>query len=204
MTTGIANNLKVDSRVLGPGILWGGMSIPSTNARTGIATVDGDGLYTPLLSDNASAYPIGATEGGATCTMKSASQDFYVDEILAPVDRKLQSVEMSISCDLIGIGDSVNSGLLLSGFGTYSTSSGYKQNQIGYATDSFTGICLIAPRRDDPTKVFVFHIYKAINDTGMAFGVNHKGLAKTPAMFKGYAITTRALTDQVGNFWWQI
>ncbi len=204
MTTGIANNLRIDSRVLGPGILWGGMSIPTAGARTGIATVDADGLYTPLLSDNASAYPIGATDAGSVCSLKPTSTDMFCDEILAPVDRKLQAVEMTITCNLLGLLDSVVTTLLLSGFGSYSTSSGYKQNTIGYATDSFTGICLIAPRRDDTTKVLVFHIYKAINDTGMVWGVNHKGLGNSPTTFKGYAITTRTLTDQVGNFWWQI
>jgi hypothetical protein len=204
MTTGTANNLRVSSRVLGPGIIWAGLAIPSAGARLSLATVDSDGLYTPLASENASAYALGATKDGAVATVKSTSNDYFVDEILAPVDRKLQMVEMSIKCSLIGIADDKVATFLTMGFGTYSTSSGYKQTTIGYTSDSFTSLALVAPLREDPTKCYIFHMYKAIAEGGLEIQFNHKDMAAAPTTIKGYAITTRALTDQIGNAWFQI
>jgi hypothetical protein len=204
MSTGTANNFRVSSRVMGPGIIWAGLSDLSASARMSVATVDADGLYTPLASEHAGAYAVGATKDGAVCMAKSTSQDYFVDEILAPVDRKLQTVEMSIQCSLVGLTDEKVTQLLMMGFGTYSTSSGYKQNTIGYTSDSFTGIALIAPLRADPTKVFVFHMYKAIAEGGIEVAINHKDMAAAKTTFKGYAVTTRALTDQIGNYWWVI
>lgn len=201
---GTANNFRLTGRVLGPGLLWGGLPVPSAGARLSLATIDADGFITPDATANPNAYPIGATKDGVTCTAKSTSSDYYADEILAPIDRKLQTVEMSIKASLYGIADGKISKLLTAGFGTYSTASGYEQNQIGYATDAFTGIALICPMREDPTKVFVFHMYKSINDSGFEFGVNHKDLGSSEAMFKAYAITTRTPSDSLGNYWWQI
>lgn len=204
MTVGIANNFRVSSRVLGPGIIWAGLAIPAAGARLTLATVDSDGLYTPLASENPSAYALGATKDGAVASAKSASQDYFVDEILAPVDRKLQSVEMMIKASLVGLTDEKVTQLLMMGFGTYSTSAGYKQNQIGFASDTFTSMALIAPLREDPTKTLVFHMYKAIAEGGIEIATNHKDMAASPTTFKGYAITTRATTDQIGNYWWAI
>ncbi len=202
MTTGTANNLRVVSRVLGPGILWAGLAIPSAGNRLTLASVDADGLYTPLASENGSAYAVGATKDGSVCTVKSTSQDYMIDEILAPVDRKLQTVEMSIKAALIGLADEKVTQLAMMGFGTYSTSTGYKQNTIGYTTDTFTSLALVAPLRETPTMCYIFHIYKAIAEGGMEIAVNHKDMAASPTVFKGYAITTRSLVDQIGNVWW--
>lgn len=204
MTVGTANNLRVASRILGPGIIWAGLSAVAASARMSIATVDTDGLYTPLASEHAGAYAVGGTKDGAVATIKSTSQDYFIDEVLAPIDRKLQMVEMAVKASLIGLADEKVTQLLMMGFGTYSTGAGYKQETIGYTFDSFTGMALIAPLREDPTKVLVFHMYKAIAEGGIEIQTNHKDMAAAPTTFKGYAVTTRALTDQIGNYWWQI
>lgn len=201
---GTANTFRVSSRILGPGIIWAGLAIPSASARLTIASVDSDGLYTPDATENPSAYALGATKDGSVASVKSTAQDYFVDEILAPVDRKLQVVEMSIKASLIGIADDKVATLLTRGFGTYATSSGYKQTTIGYTSDTFTSMAIIAPLREDSTKVYVFHMYKAIAEGGLEVQFNHKEMAAAPTVFKGYAITTRALTDQIGNAWWQI
>lgn len=201
MTIGIANNLRVASRVLGSGILWAGLATPVANARLTLATVDADGLYTPLLAENPTAYAVGATKDGTVASVKSTSQDYFVDEILAPIDRKLQMVEMSIKASLIGLTDPKVTQLLMQGFGTYSTGAGYNQNTIGYAAEAFTGMALIAPLREDPTKTFIFHMYKAISEGGIEIAANHKEMSASATTFKGYAIATRLLTDQIGNYW---
>jgi hypothetical protein len=201
---GTANNFRVTGRVLGPGILWGGLPVVSASARLTLATVDSDGFITPDATANPAAYPIGATKSGVVCEAKADRTDFYADEIMGPVDSKIQQVSMMIKADLYGIMDSVVSALVMAGFGTYSTASGYKQNTVGYVADAFTGIALIAPQREDPTKVFVFHMYKAICTSGLTINVNKSELAASPTEFRGYAISTRTPADQMGNYWWQI
>lgn len=201
---GTANNFRLTGRVLGPGILWAGLPVPSASARVTLASVDSDGFITPDATANPSAYAVGATKSGVKCVAKATRKDFQADEIYGDIDTRIETVEMSLAADVLGIADEKLSALALAGFGTYSTSSGYKQNTIGFGSDSFTGVALIAPMREDPTKVFVFHIYKAINTTGLDFSVTKTDLGVSSLMFKGYAITTRTPNDQLGNFWWQI
>jgi hypothetical protein len=201
---GTANNFRITGRILGPGILWGGLAIPSAGARLTLATVDSDGFITPDASANPSAYPIGATKSGVVCEAKAERKDFNADEINGAIDSKVQQVMMSLKADLYGLMDEKVSALVMAGFGSYSTSSGYKQNTVGYIADSFTSMALIAPQREDPTKVFIFHMYKAICTSGLTINVTKEDLAASTSEFKGYAITTRTPADMMGNYWWQI
>jgi hypothetical protein len=201
---GTANNFRLTGRVLGPGLLWGGLAVPAASARLTLATVDADGFITPDATANPNAYPIGATKDGVSVQAKATREDYFVDEIKPPIDTSLTQVEASITANIMGINDDKISVLLTAGFGTYSTAAGYKQNLLGFSTDVFTGIALIAPMREDPTKVFIFHLYKALNQSGVAWKTSKSGLSDTPAEFRGYAITTRTPSDQLGNWWWQI
>lgn len=201
---GTAVNLRTVGRILGPGILWGGLPVPSASARLTLATVDADGYITPDATANPSAYAIGATKGGVVLEAKSERTKFYADEVYGAIDSKVQQVSMMIKADLYGLMDDKVSALAMAGFGTYSTAAGYKQNTVGYVADAFTGIALIAPQREDPTKVFIFHVYKAICNSGITINVNKSELAASPTEFEGYAIATRTPADQMGNYWWQI
>lgn len=201
---GTANNFRLTGRVLGPGILWAGLPVPSASARLTLATVDADGFITPDAAANPAAYAVGATKSGVVCSAKAQRNKYFADEIAGAIDSKLQQVDMMIKADLYGLNDAKVSALVTAGFGSYSTSSGYAQNTIGYAVDSFTGVALIAPMREDPTKVFIFHMYKAICTTGVEINVNKGDLGASPTEFEGYAITTRTPADQMGNWWWQI
>lgn len=201
---GTANNFRITGRILGPGILWAGLPAPSAGARLTLATVDSDGFITPDATANPSAYPVGATKSGVVCEAKVESKDFGADEINGAIDSKTQQVMMSIKADLYGLMDEKVSALVMAGFGTYSTSSGYKQNTIGYIADAFTGMALIAPQREDPTKVFIFHMYKAKCVSGLTINVTKEDLAASTSEFKGYAIATRTPADMMGNYWWQI
>lgn len=201
---GTANNFRLTGRVLGPGILWAGLPVPSASARLTLATVDADGFITPDATANPAAYAVGATKSGVVCSAKAERTDYFADEINGAIDSKIQQVNMMISAALYGLNDEKVSALLTAGFGSYSTAAGYKQNTIGYIADAFTGIALIAPMREDPTKVFIFHMYKAICTTGVEINVTKSDLAASQSEFKGYAITTRTPADQIGNWWWQI
>jgi hypothetical protein len=50
----------------------------------------------------------------------------------------------------------------------------------------------------------VYNLYKSKNDSGLANQIRRRGLGNNPVSFRGYAITSRAATDTVGNYWKQI
>lgn len=198
---GTANNWRVAGRAIGSGILWGGLAIPAAGARLTLAAADADGFVTPDATANPNAFAFGATKAGAKLMAKATRQDFFVDEIPAPIDTKLTAMETAISTELAAVNDYDIVKILAAGFGTYSTASGYKQLTLGTVNDAFQSIALIFPTREDPTKVAVWHLYKAINDAGLDFTVGDKEMAFTPTNFKGYAIASRARADQFGNYW---
>lgn len=190
-TTNIAQNA---------GQLFYDLAIPGAGARL---TLDAT-TKTPDSTANASAKHAGATAKGARVMAKSSNTKYYVDEFRGPIVTGIETVEMGISCELVGVTDSEFLAFLLPGVGTYATASGYKQVTIGTKAIAYSSIALIYPLIEDTTKVGVFHLYSAINDTGVEWAVGRKELGFTPASFVGYEITTRAATDTLGNIWNEI
>lgn len=178
--------------ILGAGKLYGSVGVPANDARLAL---------TSLTPDSASgAVHLGATRAGTVLTITETFQEFYVDEFPDPIITNLEQTGMMLEGELAGVLDLT---MLedMSQAGTYATSSGYKQLTIGRKAITYQGVCLIAPRADDPTKVVVAHIYKAINKAGIKANFSRKEMAFTPFQFVGYAITTRDADDTLGNIW---
>ncbi len=195
---GTAPNWRVAARALGEGQLWANLAIPGAGARLTLHT---DG--TPESVANPNAFHLGATKSGAKLMVKPTRQDFFVDEITAPVDTIITAMESAIAAELVGVTDMDLLELLTSGFGTLSSASGYEEISFGTKADTFTSIAHIFPTREDPTKFAVWHLYKAMNDAGLDFGSAKKEMSFTPVNFKSYAISTRAAVDQYGKYWKQ-
>lgn len=199
----IAKNFQMDGRLLGPGLIWADLDIPTAGNKLAVAQ-DSDGFWCPdnTAGINASAKCIGATKGAITCSAKAERSKFYADQIQGAVDAKVQQVMMQIKADIYGLSASQVAKLATAGFGTQTVGSGFVTNTIGYIADTFSSVALLAPRRDDTTKCFVFHIYKAISDSGIEFAIGKDDLAVSGLVFDGYSITTRAANDMLGNYWW--
>jgi hypothetical protein len=189
-TTNIAQNA---------GQLWGLLAIPAAAARI---TLFSDG--TPDATANPSAFHYGATKAGAKLMIKSTFAKYPVDEFRAPIVTNLDTIEMGISAELVGTTDMNVIANLLPGVGTYSTAGGYKQVSIGGIAIVYQSVAHIFPLIEDTTKWGVFNVYSALNDTGVEWSVGRKELGFTPCSFTGYEITTRAVTDTLGNYWKQI
>ena len=182
------------------GQLWAGLAVPSAGNRLTLHT---DG--TPESVANPSAKHLGHTAAGTTLTLGMTVTEHFVDESGYPVKTSMDVTSMEISGALVQIFDEEMLKIITANIGTYSTAAGYKQFTIGTpASLTYTSIALIFPTEMDATKYAVFHIYNGMNTNGMTFAVDRKGRSETPFTIKGYALTSRATADQVGNYWWQI
>jgi predicted acyltransferase len=182
------------------GSYWVALSIPAAAARITLFT---DG--TPDATANPSAKHLGHTSDGWEMTAKTTTEDQNVDEQVAAVDTIINELAVALAANLVQTQDV--SGVLqhlVSGFGTYGTAAGYEQIQLGISSLVFTPSALIFPSKADPTKYMVYNLYKSRNDNGLANQIKRKTMGNNPVAFKGYAITSRALTDTIGNFWLQI
>lgn len=190
-----ADNWRQSDIILGAGKLYIDVGIPVDGAR--LATDSGS-----LTPDSASsAIHMGATQAGATLTLTSAFTDYPVDEFPDPWVTSLDVVGMKLEGALAGILDLVQTAKLMPAVATYATASGYKQMTIGRKALTYTGVCIVAPRHDDPTKIVIAHIYKAVNKAGVQAKFGRKEMAFTPFNFEGYAVSTRTATDTIGNIW---
>jgi hypothetical protein len=182
------------------GWFWVGLAVPAAAARITLFT---DG--TPDATANPSAKHLGHTTDGWEMTAAASTEDVNIDEQAAAIDTTVSDVAVALAANLAQTQDI--SGVLqhlVSGFGTYATAAGYEQIQLGISTIVYTPSALISPTKNDATKFLVYNLYKAKNDSGLANQIRRKGLGNNPVAFRGYAITSRAATDTIGNFWKQI
>lgn len=181
------------------GQLWRGLAIPGAGARLTLHT---DG--TPDATANPSAKHMGATKSGAKVMVKSSMTEFFVDEFKASIARNVDSVQMGISAELVGVTDLNLVEFLLPGVGTWSTASGYEQVTIGTKAIAYDSVAEIFPLVEDTSKFGVFHVYKALNDSGVEWAQSRKEMGSIPVNLVGQEITTRAAADTLGSIWKQI
>lgn len=182
------------------GYYWVGLAIPGAGAR---ATLFSDG--TPDATAHPSAKHLGHTSEGWEMTANASTEDLSVDEQVAPIDSFVTELAVALAGNLVQTQDI--SGVLqhlVQGFGTYGTAAGYEQIQLGITSLVYTPCALITPTKNDSTKFLVYNLYKSKNDSGLANQIKRRVMGSNPVAFRGYAITSRAATDTVGNFWKQI
>lgn len=182
------------------GWFWGNLAIPGASARLSLFT---DG--TPDASANPNAKHFGHTTEGWEMTAAAQVEEQSVDEQVAAIDSIISQLNVGLAANLAQTQDI--SGLLqylASGFGTYATGSGFEEIRLGITGLSYMSVALITPTKNDATKFLIYNLYRSKNDSGLANQIKRKGLGNNPVAFKGFAITSRAATDTVGNFWKQI
>ncbi len=178
--------------------VWAGLAIPSASARL---TLDADG--TPDATANPNAIHLGHTVEGTTITIASALTKHFVDELEAPFKSSVDATEMMFEGRFAQVMDEDVLKQITAPFGTYATGSGYKEFSIGRKTLTYTSVAIIFPTPQDVTKFAVAHIYNGLNEAGLAFSISRKGMADTPFKFVAYGLSTRAVTDTVGKYWYQ-
>lgn len=182
------------------GWFWVGLAVPGAGARITLHT---DG--TPESVANPSAKHLGHTTEGWEMTANTTTEEQFLDEQVAAVDEAISELAVALAANL-GQTQDISGVLqhLISGFGTYGTAAGYEQIQLGITSIIYTPCALITPTKADATKFMIYNLYKSKNDSGLANQIKRRGLGNNPVAFRGKAITSRAATDTVGNFWKQI
>lgn len=192
-------NWSVAAVALGPGQLWTKLSVPGAGGKL---TVDSDG--TPDETENPEALHVGMTDAGSQFIVKPTFTDFFADEFQDPIIKRLTAMEMSITGNWLQVMDMDIAETMTPG-AVRADGPGYERLTFGgQVAFNYYSTALIFPLEDDPTKFGVFHLYKAINDPGLAVDVGAKKLGKPPFAFKGVSITSRAVGDTTGAFWKQL
>ena len=182
-TTNIANNF---------GRLYRTVAVPGGGARPTMGTVG--------VLDSGVAVHMGATKAGAKLMAKASLQKFYVDEFRAPIVTSVDTVEMGISCELVGVTDMQLAAYLMPGVGSQSSGSGYNYVTVGSKAIAYDCVVLTYPLIEDTTKTGWFMLYNALNDTGVEWAQGRKELGGTPVSLVGYEVTSRLAADTIGQF----
>lgn len=197
---GTSKTYNTDNVANNAGDIWYDLAIPGAGARI---TLDAT-TKTPDSIAHPSAKHAGATQEGSKLSIKSTMTNYFVDEFRGPIIKNVDEVQMMIAASLVGVTKHELMAFLLPGVGTYGTAAGYKQIQIGQLAIVYSCVALIFPLIEDTTKVGVFNIYKSLNDAGVEFDVGRKKLGFTPVNMTGHEITSRVVTDTLGNYWKEI
>lgn len=186
--------------ILGPGDLWLDVAVPSAGARATIDTTSGS--HTPDSTAHPNAKHLGMTMEGTEVAYAPNVQDFEADEITAPYLSRIITEVLSIKGKMLQVFDWDLLESMTVG-GVKATGSGYEELPIGGRSSvTTTSILLIAPDITTPATYYtVVQLYKTYNSAGWAFPITRKNPASLAFEFKGQAITTRAVGDQVGNIW---
>lgn len=199
---GTSKNYNGNQIVLGPSDLWLNVAVPLAGARL---TLDADG--TPDNTANPDAVHLGMTAGGVTFEYMPEIQDFTSDELTAPHMSRIISEKASLKGEFLQV---FNWNLLakMTVGGTKNvntnTSTGYEELTMGgVSTVSTFSVALIGPDISGSGQYWVVQLYKTFNKSGFTFAVTRKDQSRAPFEFSGLAVTTRAVGDQIANFWHQ-
>lgn len=193
---GTADNFSSTTVAIGPGKLYAGLAIPSAGGRL-ILHTDG----TPDSTQNPSALHLGYTEGGTEFKIGHTLTGFTPDETNYAVISRVTAEEASLSGSLWQVMD-FDIAAILNPLATRSNLAGTQGMTFGgNTTFSYQSVAVIFPIEGSSGPVIygVFHLYKAVNDQGIAAKVTSKAVGATPFGFKGHTIPTRTAGDQVGR-----
>lgn len=191
-------NWNVNAIAKGPGKLWAGLAVPAVGSKLKLHT---DG--TPDSTQNPNAKHLGMTEAGSQFLEKPTVQDFFADEFLDPILSSQTATELAISGNLLQVAD-FDLLEILTIAGTRADGAGYDMLTYGgKSIIEYESVAVIFPLQSNPALFGVFHLYKAVNDQGMAVEIGAKKLGSTPFAFKGKAITSRPAGDTTGAYWIQ-
>lgn len=199
---GTAKNYNGNQIVLGPSDLWLNVAVPSAAARL---TLDADG--TPDATANPNAVHLGMTAGGVTFEYMPEIQDFTSDELTAPHMSRIISEKASLKGEFLQVFNwSLLEKMTVGGTRNVNTntSTGYEELTMGgVSTVSTFSVALIGPDIQGSGQYWVVQLYKTFNKSGFTFAVTRKDQSRAPFEFSGLAVTTRAVGDQIANFWHQ-
>lgn len=189
----VADAWKTANIAQNHGRLYRTVAVPGAGARPTMGSVAG-------VLDSGVAVHMGATKEGSKLMVKSELEKFYVDEFRGPIITNVQTVNMGISAELVGVTDMQLAAYLLPGVGTRATAAGYDYVTIGTKAIAYDCVVLTYALIEDTTKTGWFMLYNALNDAGIEWAQGRKVFGGAPVSFVGYELTSRATADTLGQF----
>lgn len=182
----------------GPCQIWAGLTVPLPGARL---TLNAQGE--PDATENPNRIQIGLTEAGARTDWGWEGEDEYFDEYPTPLGLDISRRYYNLTTTPAEILNWDVVELLANGIGTRDSGAGYDGILIGTSAITYTSVACIAPRRNDPTKFVVSHIYNAIIKPNAQIAFSRQERANIPVEFTGTPVTGRTPTSNLGHFWSQ-
>lgn len=190
---GTADNFDGTKILIGPGRVYADLAIPGHGGRLIIDPT----TRTPDAGQNPDAKHLGFTREGTEVRLNAELERFYGDESTFPLITRPQRETAAISGEILQVTDFDLLEILLP-TATRSTISGIDGIHFGDGALNYTSVAIVADLPEDPTRVWVAHLYRALNDQGLAARVTRTQPAGVPFAFQGEAISTRPLGDRVG------
>jgi hypothetical protein len=196
---GTAVNWSVNTVAKGPGQVWTRLGIPPAGGKLKLAP---DG--TPDSASNPEAVHVGYTEAGSEFQTALSFVDFFVDEEQDPIIKQPDTAQAAITGNWAQILDFDVLEVMLPG-SMRADGAGFERITFGGNPEfQYYSTALIFPLQENPDLFGVFHLYKSINDPGLAGQIGRKKMAFAPFAFRGVAIPSRAIGDRTGAYWKQI
>jgi len=195
-------NYNANQIVLGPSDLWINVGLPATGSRLTLT----DGTPDNASGQSPNAIHLGMTAAGVTFEYMPEIQDFTSDELTAPHMSRIISEKASLKGEFLQV---FNWSLLekMTVGGTLATATGtaaYEELKMGgISTIATYPVALIGPDIQGTGEYWCVQLYKTYNKSGFTFAVTRKDQSRAPFEFSGLAVTTRAVGDQIANFWHQ-
>lgn len=181
-----------------PGKIWYGLAVPAADAELTIGT---DG--TPDAVENPNAKLIGLTESGSEFGVEKTVTDEYFDEFKEPLEQTLETATLMIKCRAAQVMDWDLLEMATVGVGTRDDKTGIEKLRFGQGVIAYSGVAVISPTKEDPTKFAVFHLYKAYNAANVAVGISRQTRSGIDLEFHAAGIPTREEDDTQGAAWKQ-
>lgn len=181
-----------------PGKIWYGLSVPAAGQEL---TIGADG--TPDAVENPNAAMIGLTEGGAEFGVEKTITEEFFDEFKEALETTVDTTSLMLRCRASQVMDWDLLEQATVGIGTRVNKAGIEKLTLGQGELAYSGVAVISPLKEDPTKFAVFHLYKAYNTSNFSIPISRQTRAGIDLEFRAVGIPTRDATDTQGAAWKQ-
>ena len=196
-------NYTVTDIIRGPVNFFLGVAAPASGAEL---TVDStNNVHTPDLTNSPNAVSLGMFTGGMEVRVGQSFEHANADQLTSPYRSAIDADEVVLSPKgvLQFAGGAARFDLaskILQGV-TVSTPTGKrKMTWGGLTTVTYQTVVAIWAQPEAPTKYEYLLLYRAFNDSGLAFTISRKTDASSDLAFRGFADASRAAGDQIAQW----
>lgn len=186
--------------IRGPVHIFLDVAAPAAGAEVTIDSTSN--VHTPDATANPSAVGLGLFTGGMEVRIAQSFEHAEADQLTSPYRSAIASDEVVLSPKGVlqfggGASRFAHTAKLLQGV-TATTPSGKRALKGGgLTTVTYRTVMAIWAQPEDATKYEYILLYRAFNDTGLAFTLSRKTDASSDLAFRGFADSSRTAGDMI-------